>query len=126
MPPGTSDVFLTVMQMLPVDGIVCVSTPQDLVEMIVGKAINLAGMMDVSVLSLVENMSYFKCPDCNKQHEIYGPSKAEEISKKYNIQAVDKLPIDADFAKLCDLGKVFEIDTAEILDNSFTAIKNLK
>lgn len=126
MPPGTSDVFLTVMQMLPVDGIVCVSTPQDLVEMIVGKAINLAAMMDVAVLSLVENMSYFKCPDCEKQHEIYGPSKADAISKKYNIKAVDKLPINADFAKLCDLGKVHEIDTSNILDNSFKVIKNLK
>lgn len=125
MPPGTSDVFLTVMQMLPVDGIICVSTPQDLVEMIVGKAINLARMMSVEVLSIVENMSYFECPDCNKKHEIYGSSKAEEIASKYNIDNVDKLPINPVFAKLCDEGKIDNFDTNNILTNSEKAIKEL-
>ncbi len=125
MPPGTSDVFLTVMQMLPVDGIICVSTPQDLVEMIVGKAINLAGMMNVPVLSLVENMSYFKCPDCGKNHEIYGASKAEKVAEKYGISYVDKLPIDPDFAKLCDTGKISSADFSSLLSNTFKVIKNL-
>lgn len=125
MPPGTSDVFLTVMQMIPVDGIVTVSTPQDLVEMIVGKAINLAAMMNVEVLSLVENMSYFKCPDCGKKHEIFGVSKAEEVAKKYKIKNVDKLPIDPDFAKLCDEGKISEFNTDKILENTTKVIKSL-
>lgn len=125
MPPGTSDVFLTVMQLLPIDGIVSVSTPQDLVEMIVGKAINLAAMMNVKVLSLVENMSYYECPDCNKKHEIFGKSKAEEIAKKYGINEVDKLPIDPNFAKLCDEGKISDYITDEVLNNTANKIKAL-
>lgn len=123
MPPGTSDVFLTVMQQLPVEGIICVSTPQDLVEMIVGKAINLARMMDVSVDSLVENMSYFQCPKCDEKHEIYGSSKVEEVADKYNIKHTDKLAINPDYAKLCDQGKITEIDVSEILNNTYKAIK---
>lgn len=125
MPPGTSDVFLTVMQLLPIDGIICVSTPQDLVEMIVGKAINLAHMMDVKVLSLVENMSYFECPDCNKKHEIYGKSKAEEISNKYDVSAIDKLPIDPSFTKMCDEGKIFNANTDDLLNETFKVVEKL-
>lgn len=125
MPPGTSDVFLTVMQLLPIDGIICVSTPQDLVEMIVGKAINLAHMMDVKVLSLVENMSYFECPDCNKKHEIYGKSKADEVASKYEVSAIDKLPIDTEFTRLCDEGKIFEADTNKLLNETFKVIEKL-
>ncbi len=125
MPPGTSDVFLTVMQLLPVDGIICVSTPQDLVEMIVGKAINLARMMDIEVLSLVENMSYFQCPDCKKKHEIYGNSKADEISKKYGISAIDKLPIDPNFTKLCDEGKIFDANTDSLLNEAFKVVEKI-
>lgn len=125
MPPGTSDVFLTVMQLLPIDGIICVSTPQDLVEMIVGKAINLAHMMDVKVLSLVENMSYFECPDCNKKHEIYGKSKTEEISNKYGVSAIDKLPIDPSFTKMCDEGKIFNANTDGLLNETFKVVEKL-
>lgn len=125
MPPGTSDVFLTVMQMLPVDGIVCISSPQDLVEMIVGKAINLARAMNVDVLSLVENMSYFQCPDCNKKHEIYGPSKAEEIANKYNINAVDKLPINPEYSKLCDAGNIEQANINNLLENTYKKIMEL-
>lgn len=125
MPPGTSDVFLTVMQMLPVDGIITVSTPQDLVEMIVGKAINLADMMKVKVLSIVENMSYFECDDCKKKHEIFGKSKVDEVAKKYGIKTVDKLPIDSNFAKLCDEGKISDFDTKDILNNTAKVIKDL-
>lgn len=125
MPPGTSDVFLTVMQLLPIDGIVTVSTPQDLVEMIVGKAINLAAMMNVEVLSLVENMSYFKCSECDKKHEIFGTSKADEVAKKYNIKNVDKLPINPTFTKLCDEGKISEFNTDKILENTVKVINSL-
>lgn len=125
MPPGTSDVFLTVMQLLPVDGIICVSTPQDLVEMIVGKAINLASMMDVKVLSLVENMSYFKCPECSKEHEIFGKSRACEIGTKYGIKDIDRLPIDPKFAALCDEGKISEYNTDKLLDNTAKVITSL-
>lgn len=125
MPPGTSDVFLTVMQMIPVDGIICVSTPQDLVEMIVGKAINLSNMMNVNVLGLVENMSYFKCEDCGKKHEIYGPSKIEEISKKFDIEAFDKLPINPEYAKNCDNGTVENINTDNLLENCVKVINKL-
>lgn len=118
MPPGTSDVFLTVMQLLPIDGIVCVTSPQELVEMIVGKAINLAKMMEVKVVSLVENMSYFECPDCGKKHEIYGKSSVEAAAKKYGIKATDKIPIDAKFAQLSDAGKIYEFDTKDLLENT--------
>lgn len=108
MPPGTSDVFLTVMNMLPVDGIVVVTTPQDLVEMIVDKAINLANMMNVPVLGIIENMSYFECPDCGAKHNIYGESK---------IDATDKLPINPEFAKAVDAGKLYSINTSNLLEN---------
>ncbi len=125
MPPGTSDVFLTVMQMLPVDGIVCVTTPQDLVEMIVGKAINLANMMDVEVLSLVENMSYFQCDDCGKKHEIYGQSSIDEISSKFEIKTSDKMPINPEFSKLCDNGKIFDAKIDDLLENTTDLIAKL-
>lgn len=125
MPPGTSDVFLTVMQMLPIDGIICVTSPQDLVEMIVGKAINLARMMNVNVLSLVENMSYFTCNNCGQQHDIFGKSQIEDTARKYNIENFDRLPIDKGFAKMCDQGKAMDIDTSKLLDNSSKAIINL-
>lgn len=118
MPPGTSDVFLTVMQLLPIDGIVCVTSPQELVEMIVGKAINLAKMMNVDVVSLVENMSYFECPDCGKKHEIYGKSSVEAAAKKYGIKVTDKIPIDAKFAQLSDAGKIYELETKDLLENT--------
>lgn len=125
MPPGTSDVFLTIMQMIPVDGIVCVTSPQDLVEMIVEKAINLAKMMKVDVISLCENMSYFKCQNCDAKHEIFGKSQVDEIAKKFNILYTDKMPINSDYARLCDQGKIFEIDNSELLNNTVKAIKNI-
>lgn len=109
MPPGTSDVFLTVLQMLPVDGIVTVSAPQELVAMIVGKAVNLANSMEVPVIGLVENMAYYKCDDCGKEHHIFGEPQGEEVAKKYNVEAVASLPIDPQFARLVDAGKVDDI-----------------
>lgn len=116
MPPGTSDVFLTVFQSLPVDGIVTVSAPQELVAMIVGKAVNMAKSMEVPVLGLVENMAYFTCPDCGKKHHIFGDPQGKEVAERYEIPAYATLPIDPEFARLCDAGKVEEYDVADALD----------
>ena len=108
MPPGTGDVPLTVFQSLPVDGIIVVTSPQELVSMIVGKAVKMANMMNIPVLGIVENMSYFECPDCNKKIEIFGKSKVEETAKEYGIEAISKWPINPDFARLADNGKIEE------------------
>lgn len=116
MPPGTSDVFLTVFQQLPVDGIVTVSAPQELVAMIVGKAVNLAHSLNVPVIGLVENMAYFKCNECGKKHFIFGDPQGEAVSKKYDIPAYATLPIDPSFASLCDAGKVEDYDVEGALD----------
>lgn len=106
MPPGTGDVALTVYQQLPIDGVVIVTSPQQLVEMIVAKAVNMANMMNIPVLSLVENMSYFKCPDCGSEHHIFGESHVDEEAAKYNIEHTATLPIDAHLAEACDNGTV--------------------
>lgn len=116
MPPGTSDVLLTVFQSLPVDGIVTVSAPQELVAMIVGKAVNLAHSLNVPVIGLVENMAYFKCDECGKKHFIFGDPQGEAVSKKYDIPAYATLPIDPSFASLCDAGKVEDYDVEGALD----------
>lgn len=116
MPPGTSDVFLTVFQQLPVDGIVTVSAPQELVAMIVGKAVNLAHSLNVPVIGLVENMAYFKCDECGKKHFIFGDPQGEAVSEKYDIPAYATLPIDPSFASLCDAGKVEDYDVEGALD----------
>ena len=106
MPPGTGDVPLTVFQSIPVDGIIIVTSPQDLVSMVVSKAIKMAEMMDVPVLGIVENYSYFKCPDCGAEHEIFGPSKADEVAKAFGLDVLAKLPIDPMLAALCDRGMI--------------------
>ncbi len=116
MPPGTSDVLLTVFQSLPVDGIVTVSAPQELVAMIVGKAVHLANQMNVEILGLVENMAYFVCPDCNSKHFIYGQPQGEHVAKRYQIPAYATLPINPEFSRLCDEGKVEQYDVAGALD----------
>jgi len=118
MPPGTGDVPLTVFQSLPVDGIVIVTSPQELVSMIVGKAANMAEKMNIPVLAIVENMSYFECPDCGKRHSIYGESHIEELAASYCIDTVSRIPIDPSIAAHCDAGRVEEIEkpwTAEVL-----------
>ncbi|MGN0404730.1 MAG: P-loop NTPase [Bariatricus sp.] len=109
MPPGTGDVPLTVFQSLPVDGIIVVTSPQELVGMIVGKAVKMAEMMKIPVLGIVENMSYFECPTCHDRHRIYGDSHVDELAQEYHIGAVAKLPIDPKIAALCDSGKAEEI-----------------
>ena len=106
MPPGTGDVPLTVFQSLPIDGVVIVTTPQDLVSMIVAKAVNMAEMMHVPVLGIAENMSYYKCPDCGKEHAIFGESKVEEIAKAFDIPHFVRLPIDPAVATMVDAGEV--------------------
>ena len=122
-PPGTGDVPLTVFQTLPVDGIIVVTSPQDLVSMIVEKAVNMAKMMDIPVLGIVENMSYFKCPDCGNIHYIYGKSNIDETARELGIKTVAKMPIDPEVAKYIDAGRAEELDTAA-LDSVFEAIKN--
>ncbi len=106
MPPGTGDVPLTVFQSLPIDGVVIVTTPQDLVSMIVSKAVKMAGMLNVPVISLVENMSYYTCPDCGKKHEIFGASQAESVASEFQIPHVARLPIDPGITALVDAGEV--------------------
>lgn len=106
MPPGTGDVALTVFQSLPLDGIVIVTSPQELVSMIVQKAVKMAQMMHVPVIGIVENMSYFTCPDCGKQHAIFGESHVEEVARKFNIPIVAKLPINPKIAAACDKGMI--------------------
>lgn len=106
MPPGTGDSTLTVFQSLPVDGIVFVSTPQELVGMIVEKAVNMARAMQLPLSALVENMSYFTCPDCGKKHEIFGPSRAEQIAKKFQIPIAARLPMNPAIAAAADRGGI--------------------
>ena len=116
MPPGTSDVFLTVMHQLPCEGIVTVSAPQQLVGMIVGKAVRLAHDMDVRVLGLVENMAYFKCDECDKKHYIFGEPQGAEVAKRYKIPAFATLPLDPKFARMGDEGKLEDYDVQGALD----------
>ena len=116
MPPGTSDVFLTVFQSLPVDGIVTVSAPQELVAMIVGKAVNLAKSLEVPVVGLVENMAYFKCDECGKEHHIFGEPQGAAVAEKYDIPAVATLPMDPTFARLVDEGRVEAYEVEGALD----------
>ena len=114
MPPGTGDVPLTVFQSLPVDGIVIVTTPQELVSMIVEKAVNMAALMHVPVIGLVENMSYFVCPDCGKTHFIFGKSNVEALALRHGITGVARLPIDPTFAAKCDAGEIEQADNSAL------------
>lgn len=114
MPPGTGDVPLTVFQSLPVDGIVIVTSPQELVSMIVAKAVRMAEMMHVPVIGLVENYSYFRCPDCGKCHQIFGKSHLDETAQAYHLPVLARLPIDPAVAEACDAGRVESLDTTEL------------
>ena len=112
MPPGTGDVALTVFQSLPVDGIVIVTSPQDLVSMIVAKAVNMAEKMNVPVLGVVENMSYVTCPDCGKKIEVFGKSKLDAVAGEYQVDVLGRVPIDPALAAACDAG-TFENELPE-------------
>ena len=116
MPPGTGDVPLTVFQSIPLDGIIIVTSPQDLVSMIVAKAVKMANMMNVPIIGLVENYSYFVCPDCDKKHQIFGESKIDEVAAEHNLQVLAKLPINPAIAKACDNGQVEEVELEAVND----------
>ncbi|MDO4582363.1 MAG: Mrp/NBP35 family ATP-binding protein [Bacillota bacterium] len=114
MPPGTGDVPLTVFQSLPVDGVIVVASPQQLVGMIVEKAVNMAQLMKIPVLALVENMSYFTCPDCGKQHHIFGASHIEDIAARHQIDSVCRLPIDPRLAAAMDAGRIEHMTLSQL------------
>lgn len=124
MPPGTGDVPLTVFQSLPLDGIVIVASPQELVSMIVTKAVKMAEMMTVPILGLVENMSYFRCPDNGKDYQIFGESHIDDIARAYGLPVLAKIPIDPAVTAACDAGAV-EAMTGEWLDEAAAALQNL-
>lgn len=120
-PPGTGDVPLTVFQSLPIDGIIVVTSPQDLVSMIVKKAVNMAKLMNIPVLGIVENMSYFECPDCGKKHSIFGESHIEDIAKENEIPLVAKIPMSSSLAAGGDTG-MFELFEGDWLDEVINSI----
>ena len=124
MPPGTGDVPLTVFQSLPLDGIVIVSSPQELVSMIVEKAVNMASLMDIKVLGLVENYSYILCPDCGKVIKPYGESKIDDFATSHGTEVLAKLPIDPSLASLCDKG-VIELFEGDYLEKAADTIEKL-
>lgn len=108
LPPGTGDIPLTIMQSLPVDGVVTVTAPQDLVQLIVAKSVNMVKALNVPFLGVVENMSYLECPECGKIINVFGKSKIEELVQEWGLKLLARLPIDPDLARLCDEGKVEE------------------
>ncbi len=124
MPPGTGDVPLTVFQTLPVDGIVVVASPQELVSMIVAKAVKMAEMMHIPVLGIVENMSYIACPDCGRKISIFGESHVDEIAAKFQLPVLAKMPIDPQLAKNADQG-VIELFEGDYLDGAADAVEAL-
>ena len=126
MPPGTGDVALTVFQSLPVDGIVIVTSPQDLVSMIVAKAVNMAEKMDVPVLGVIENMSYVECPDCGKKIEVFGKSKLEDVAANYNLDILGRLPIDPVLAEACDKGEIETRLPENMLADALAAVEAVK
>ena len=122
MPPGTGDVPLTVFQSLPLDGIVIVTSPQDLVSMIVKKALNMARLMNIPVIGLVENMSYLVCPDCGKEIQLFGPSKVAEAAAEFGLPVLGRMPIDPKLAELCDQGRIEEME-ADYLEGAACALE---
>ena len=114
MPPGTGDVPLTVFQSLPVDGIFIVTSPQDLVRMIVAKAVNMAKLMNVPVLGVIENYSYLKCPDCGRKIDVFGKSRVEEVAKETGIPLAGQIPIDPEYAQMSDEGRFADVDNTYI------------
>lgn len=123
MPPGTGDVPLTVFQSIPLDGVIIVTSPQDLVSMIVGKAVGMANMMNIPILGIVENMSYAECPDCGKKLYLYGESHIEEIAAEYGLRVLGRLPIDPVISSSCDRGEI-EAVTDKWLADAVSAVEN--
>jgi Mrp family chromosome partitioning ATPase len=124
MPPGTGDVPLTVFQSFKIDGIVIVTSPQELVGMIVQKAVNMAKSMDIKILGIIENMSYFVCPNCTKKHYIFGASDIEKIAQKQNIKVLAKIPIDPAISQACDNGQVENIDAQWLIPAVYSIENN--
>ena len=124
MPPGTGDVPLTVFQSLPVDGIVIVTSPQELVQMIVKKAFNMANMMHIPVLGVVENFSYLKCPDCGKHISLFGESHIDEAAASLGTKVLGKLPLDPAFAQKADAGEFYQMEN-NYLDEAVIVLKNI-
>lgn len=114
LPPGTGDVPLTVLQSIPVDGVVMVTTPQDLAGMVVSKAINMAKIMEKPIIGLVENMSYLICPDCGKKIEVFGPSRVEALGERYGIKVLGQIPLDPNLVQLGDQGQIEKYDSLSI------------
>ena len=126
MPPGTGDVPLTVFQSIGVDGIIIVTSPQELVSMIVQKAVNMAKMMNIPVLGIVENMSYVECPTCKERIHVFGESHVEEVAKQYSVDIVSKLPINPDVAKLCDKGMIEAADINFVVNHLGKLLEKLE
>ncbi|MEG0778338.1 MAG: Mrp/NBP35 family ATP-binding protein [Oscillospiraceae bacterium] len=124
MPPGTGDVALTVFQSIPVDGIIVVTTPQELVSMIVEKAVKMAEMMNVPVIGLVENMSYTICPKCGEHFSVFGESHIEEIAEKYKVKSVSKIPFDPELAAMCDNGEIESL-SHDYMHSTIKMLRNL-
>lgn len=125
MPPGTGDVPLTVFQSLPVDGIVVVASPQELVSMIVGKAVKMAKMMELSILGLIENMSYVQCGKCGEKIEVFGKSHIKEAADAYDLKVLGKIPIMPEISDACDEGRAEELDGSRWLEKAIEEIKNI-
>ena len=126
MPPGTGDVPLTIYQRLPIDGVVIVTSPQDLVSMIVGKSINMAQKMNIPILGVVENMSYVECPNCKTKIKVFGESNIEEICEDYEIKLLAKVPLREDYSKKVDMGQIECLDIKEINDATTEILKIVK
>ena len=124
MPPGTGDVPLTVFQSIPLDGIVVVASPQELVEMVVEKAVKMAWLMNIPILGIVENMSYVECPDCGRRINIFGESHVDEIAARYGLPVLAKLPLDPALASVCDKG-VVELFEGDWMDSAADAVEAL-
>lgn len=126
MPPGTGDVPLTVFQSLPVDGILVVTSPQDLVSMIVGKAVKMAQMMNIPLIGVVENYSYLECPDCGKHISVFGESHLDEVAAQYGLSVLAKLPIDPHLAEAVDAGKIEDVKLPDALAGAMQAVEALR
>lgn len=125
MPPGTGDVPLTVFQTVTLDGILMITSPQELVSLIVSKAVNMAGMMNIPILGLIENYSYITCPHCGEKISVFGKSTAEEVAKEFNIKLLDRLPIDPEMAALCDQGQIEKVKETR-LENVLDVLESLE
>ncbi len=124
MPPGTGDVPLTVFQSFPVDGIVIVTSPQELVSMIVAKAVKMAKLMNIPILGIIENMSYYECPDCGKRINVFGESHLDEVALEYGLPVLARIPICTDLAKMCDSGTI-ELFEGDWLEAAVNEIENM-